>query len=227
MHFAIFGSPETGRVSAEPFDGESPRSSRSSATDGPAVWRWSAARITERPDDLVCRWVGAARPVGRGRRLPEETGYTGGASAQEAGARSGSPRRSARPTPPSPSSSPWVGHLFESPKPAGAGPPHPRDDARRRPRARSLRPCSGKSSPIPEEGGSGNRLSNAFWESSGHEMVWQTLEADKSQYSTVAATAPVLRSDARIKSGIRPRTFTNVCGENYSASAIFFFLAPL
>ena len=91
------------------------RSSRSSATAAPAVWRWSAARIDERPDDLVCRWVGGA--TGRradvfqkdwlheGRRkklrtiwLASEIGSTDTAVAELKA---------------------LVGHLFESPKPTG------------------------------------------------------------------------------------------------------------
>ena len=91
------------------------RSSRSSATARPPVWRWSAARIDERPDDLVCRWVGG-RWGGRadvfqkdwlheGRRkklrtiwLASEIGSTDTAVAELKA---------------------LVGHLFESPKPTG------------------------------------------------------------------------------------------------------------
>ncbi len=114
MHFAIFGSPETGRVSAEPFAGS--LEIKPVFGDGaPAVWRWSATRITERPDDLVCRWVGGA--TGRradvfqkdwlheGRRkklrtiwLASEIGSTDTAVAELKA---------------------LVGHLFESPKPTG------------------------------------------------------------------------------------------------------------
>src|SRR3954452_23395299 len=56
MHFAIWGSPETGRVSIDPFEG-AVEIKPVFGDGGPAVWRWSAALIAERPDDLVCRWV--------------------------------------------------------------------------------------------------------------------------------------------------------------------------
>jgi len=114
MHFAIYGSPETGRVSSEPFTGAT--EIKPVFGDGsPAVWRWSVARIDERPADLVCRWVGGA--LGRradvfqkdwlheGRRkklrtiwLASEIGSTDTAVAELKG---------------------LVGHLFESPKPTG------------------------------------------------------------------------------------------------------------
>jgi adenine-specific DNA-methyltransferase len=114
MHFAIYGSPESGRVSAEPFAGC--LEIKPVFGDGaPAVWRWSAARIDARPDDLVCRWVGGA--TGRradvyqldwlhdGRRkklrtiwLASEVGSTDTAVAELKA---------------------LVGHLLESPKPTG------------------------------------------------------------------------------------------------------------
>jgi adenine-specific DNA-methyltransferase len=114
MHFAIWGSPETGRVSVDPFDGGV--EIKPVFGDGaPAVWRWSASLIAERPDDLVCRWVNGA--LGRradvfqldwlqeGRRkklrtiwLASEIGSTDTAVAELKG---------------------LVGHLFESPKPTG------------------------------------------------------------------------------------------------------------
>src|SRR3954465_3247055 len=57
MHFAIFGSTETGRVSSEPFPDA--LEIKPVFGDGtPAVWRWSVAKIDAQPDDLVCRWVG-------------------------------------------------------------------------------------------------------------------------------------------------------------------------
>jgi adenine-specific DNA-methyltransferase len=114
MHFAIWGSPDTGRVSVDPFDGA--MEIKPVFGDGaPAVWRWSAALIAERPDDLVCRWVNGS--MGRradvfqldrlhdGRRkklrtiwLASEIGSTDTAVAELKAV---------------------VGHLFESPKPTG------------------------------------------------------------------------------------------------------------
>ncbi len=114
MHFAIWGSPDTGRVSVDPFEGA--LEIKPVFGDGaPAVWRWSAALIAERPDDLVCRWVNGA--MGRradvfqldrlheGRRkklrtiwLASEIGSTDTAVAELKSV---------------------VGHLFESPKPTG------------------------------------------------------------------------------------------------------------
>ena len=114
MHFAVYGSPETGRVATEPFAGAT--EIKPVFGDGsPAVWRWSVALIDERPDDLVCRWVGGA--LGRradifqkdwlheGRRkklrtiwLASEIGSTDTAVAELKA---------------------LVGHLFESPKPTG------------------------------------------------------------------------------------------------------------
>src|SRR3954470_22414284 len=114
MHFAIYGSPDTGQVASEPFDGS--LEIKPVFGDGaPAVWRWSAARIDERPDDLVCRGVGGAtgrRPavfqkdwLHEGRRkklrtiwLASEIGSTDTAVAELKA---------------------LVGHLFESPKPTG------------------------------------------------------------------------------------------------------------
>ena len=114
MHFAVHGSPETGRVSTEPFTGS--LEIKPVFGDGsPAVWRWSAAKIAAQPDDLVCRWVGQADRrradvfqrdwLHEGRRkklrtiwLAEEIGSTDTAVAELKG---------------------LVGHLFESPKPTG------------------------------------------------------------------------------------------------------------
>jgi adenine-specific DNA-methyltransferase len=114
MHFAIHGSPETGRVSTEPFAGS--LEIKPVFGDGtPAVWRWSAAKIAAQPDDLVCRWVGKAeqrRPdvfqrdwLHEGRRkklrtiwLSQEVGSTDTAVMELKA---------------------LVGHLFESPKPTG------------------------------------------------------------------------------------------------------------
>ena len=114
MHFAIWGSPESGRVAVDPFDG-AVEIKPVFGDGGPAVWRWSAALIAERPDDLECRWVNGS--LGRradvfqldwlheGRRkklrtiwLASEIGSTDTAVAELKAV---------------------VGHLFESPKPTG------------------------------------------------------------------------------------------------------------
>jgi adenine-specific DNA-methyltransferase len=114
MHFAIHGSPDSGRVDVHPFDG-SLEIKPVFGDGGPAVWRWSAAKIAAQPDDLVCRWV--AGSTGRradvfqkdwlheGRRkklrtiwLASEIGSTDAAVAELKA---------------------LVGHIFESPKPTG------------------------------------------------------------------------------------------------------------
>ncbi len=114
MHFAIFGSPETGRVSTEPFP-DALEIKPVFGDGAPAVWRWSAAKIEAQPDDLVCRWVGTGERrradvfqrdwLHEGRRkklrtiwLAQEIGSTDTAVAELKG---------------------LVGHLFESPKPTG------------------------------------------------------------------------------------------------------------
>jgi adenine-specific DNA-methyltransferase len=56
LHYPLWGDPRSGRVSVGPFEG---------ATevwpvfgDGtPAVWRWSPAKVTAQPGDVVCRSV--------------------------------------------------------------------------------------------------------------------------------------------------------------------------
>jgi adenine-specific DNA-methyltransferase len=114
MHFAIFGSPETGRVSTEPFPGS--LEIKPVFGDGaPAVWRWSPTKIEAQPDDLVCRWVGKDERrradvfqrdwwhEGRRKKLrtiwlAEEVGSTDTAVMELKA---------------------LVGHLFESPKPTG------------------------------------------------------------------------------------------------------------
>jgi adenine-specific DNA-methyltransferase len=114
MHFAIYGSPATGRVSSEPFAGS--LEIKPVFGDGaPAVWRWSAAKIDAQPDDLVCRWVGKDERrradvfqrdwwhEGRRKKLrtiwlAEEVGSTDTAVMELKA---------------------LVGHLFESPKPTG------------------------------------------------------------------------------------------------------------
>jgi adenine-specific DNA-methyltransferase len=114
MHFAIHGSPETGRVDVDPFAG-SVEIKPVFGDGAPAVWRWSAPKIAAQTDDLVCRWV--AGSTGRradvfqkdwlheGRRkklrsiwLASEIGSTDTAVAEIKAV---------------------VGHLFESPKPTG------------------------------------------------------------------------------------------------------------
>jgi adenine-specific DNA-methyltransferase len=114
MHFAVFGSPESGRVSTEPFPG-SVEIKPVFGDGAPAVWRWSAAKIEAQPDDLVCRWVGTGERrradvfqrdwLHDGRRkklrtiwLAEEIGSTDTAVMELKA---------------------LVGHLFESPKPTG------------------------------------------------------------------------------------------------------------
>jgi adenine-specific DNA-methyltransferase len=114
MHFAVFGSPETGRVSSEPFPGAV--EVKPVFGDGtPAVWRWSAPKIDAQPDDLVCRWVGTGdrRRVDvfqrdwlhEGRRKKLRTIWL----AQEIGSTDTAVTELKA----------LVGHLFESPKPTG------------------------------------------------------------------------------------------------------------
>lgn len=56
LHYPLWGDPDSGRVAALPFDGA--REVLPVFGDGsPAVWRWSAPRVEQRPDDLVCRVV--------------------------------------------------------------------------------------------------------------------------------------------------------------------------
>ena len=114
MHFAIYGDPETGQVATDPFPGAL-EIKPVFGDGGPAVWRWSAAKIDAQPDDLVCRWVGTAERrradvfqrdwLHEGRRkklrtiwLAEEIGSTDTAVTELKA---------------------LVGHLFESPKPTG------------------------------------------------------------------------------------------------------------
>jgi len=114
MHFAIYGDPASGRVSTEPFAG-SVEIKPVFGDGGPAVWRWSAAKMDAQPDDLVCRWVGTGERrradvfqrdwLLEGRRkklrtiwLAEEIGSTDTAVMELKA---------------------LVGHVFESPKPTG------------------------------------------------------------------------------------------------------------
>ncbi|HEY1133935.1 MAG TPA: site-specific DNA-methyltransferase, partial [Nocardioides sp.] len=56
LHYALHGDPVTGRVDVAPFPGSA--EVRPVFGDGaPAVWRWSAPLVAQRPDDLVCRTV--------------------------------------------------------------------------------------------------------------------------------------------------------------------------
>jgi adenine-specific DNA-methyltransferase len=114
MHFAVYGSPDTGRVSTEPFAGS--LEIKPVFGDGaPAVWRWSPTKVAAQPDDLVCRWVGKDERrradvfqrdwwhEGRRKKLrtiwlAEEIGSTDTAVMELKA---------------------LVGHLFESPKPTG------------------------------------------------------------------------------------------------------------
>ena len=118
LHFAVWGDPESGRVSTTPFDGAV--EIEPVFGDGrPAVWRWSRPLIDERPDDLVCRvvkgrngdrvdvyqrdWLLRDTPGGRRKKLrtiwlAEEVGSTDTAVAEL---------------------KELVGHVFESPKPTG------------------------------------------------------------------------------------------------------------
>ncbi|MEZ5095714.1 MAG: site-specific DNA-methyltransferase [Nocardioides sp.] len=114
LHFSVWGDPESGRVAPGRFPGA--QEIWPVFGDGTqAVWRWSAARIEERPEDLVCKRInGRTGPrvdvfqkdwLHPGRRkklrtiwLAEEVGSTDTAVAELKGI---------------------VGHVFESPKPTG------------------------------------------------------------------------------------------------------------
>ena len=118
LHFPVYGDPASGRVSATPFAGAV--EIEPVFGDGrPAVWRWSAPLIEQRPDDLVCRvikgrrgervdvfqkdWLHRDTEGGRRKKLrtiwlAEEVGSTDTAVAELKAI---------------------VGHVFESPKPTG------------------------------------------------------------------------------------------------------------
>ena len=114
MHFAVFGSPDTGRVSSEPF-ADALEIKPVFGDGSPAVWRWSAAKIDAQPDDLVCRWVGTGERrradvfqrdwLHEGRRKKLRTIWL----AQEIGSTDTAVTELKT----------LVGHLFESPKPTG------------------------------------------------------------------------------------------------------------
>ena len=56
LAYPLWGDPATGRVATAAFDGA--QEVWPVFGDGaPAVWRWSAPRVDERPEDLVCRVV--------------------------------------------------------------------------------------------------------------------------------------------------------------------------
>jgi adenine-specific DNA-methyltransferase len=114
LHFPVYGDPVSGRVRATWFEGAV--EIEPVFGDGrPAVWRWSAPLIEQRPDDLVCRVVKGRHGervdvfqkdwLHEGRRkklrtiwLAEEIGSTDTAVAEL---------------------KEIVGHVFESPKPTG------------------------------------------------------------------------------------------------------------
>ncbi|TYL51348.1 site-specific DNA-methyltransferase [Nocardioides sp. BGMRC 2183] len=117
LHFPVWGDPESGRVAVAPFEGAT-RIEPVFGDGRPAVWRWSAPRIEERPDDLECRLVRGVRgdrvdvyqrdwlhpPHGQRRKklstiwLAEEVGSTDTAVAELKAI---------------------LGPVFESPKPTG------------------------------------------------------------------------------------------------------------
>jgi adenine-specific DNA-methyltransferase len=118
MHFPLWGDPATGTVRTAPFTGAV--EVLPVFGDGtPAVWRWSAPLVDERPDDLVCRtvagrlgervdvfqrdWLDATAAGVRRKKLrtvwlAEEVGSTDTAVAELKA---------------------LLGHVFESPKPTG------------------------------------------------------------------------------------------------------------
>lgn len=120
LHYALWGDPESGRVSATPFEGAV--EIKPVFGDGaPAVWRWSAPLVTERADDLVCRrltgklgeridiyqrdWLDVAGGAGLPRRKKLRTIWT----AAEVGSTDTAVAELKA----------LAGHVFESPKPTG------------------------------------------------------------------------------------------------------------
>ena len=114
MHFPLWGDPLTGEVRTAPF-GAAVEVLPVFGDGAPAVWRWSAPRVDERPGDLLCRRVRGREGervdvfqkdwLEPGRRkklrtvwLAEEVGSTDTAVAELKA---------------------LVGHVFESPKPTG------------------------------------------------------------------------------------------------------------
>ena len=118
MHYPLYGDPDSGEVRSVDFLGAV--QVLPAFGDGtPAVWRWSAALVDQRPSDLVCRrvkgsdgirvdvfqkdWLHRDSPGGRRKKLrtiwlAEEVGSTDTAVAEL---------------------KEIVGHVFESPKPTG------------------------------------------------------------------------------------------------------------
>ena len=118
LHYPLYGDPESGLVRSRPFEGG--HEIAPVFGDGtPAVWRWSAPLVDQRPDDLVCRrvqgrqgervdvfqkdWLHRDVPGGRRKKLrtiwlAEEVGSTDTAVAEL---------------------KEILGHVFESPKPTG------------------------------------------------------------------------------------------------------------
>jgi adenine-specific DNA-methyltransferase len=118
LHYPLHGSPATGEVATEPFEG-SVEIWPVFGDGRPAVWRWSAPLVDRRPDDLVCReitgrlgprvdvfqrdWLDSAGGAARRKKLrtiwlAEEVGSTDTAVAELKA---------------------LAGHVFESPKPTG------------------------------------------------------------------------------------------------------------
>lgn len=56
LHFTIWGDPESGRVSTQPF-ANAVEIGPVFGDGKPAVWRWSRPLMDQRPDDLVCRRI--------------------------------------------------------------------------------------------------------------------------------------------------------------------------
>ncbi len=118
MHYPLYGNPDTGTVRATRFKG-STEVLPVFGDGSPAVWRWSAPVVTDRPRDLVCRrikgtlgervdifqkdWLDSAGGAPRRKKLrtiwlAEEIGSTDVAVAELKS---------------------LAGHVFESPKPTG------------------------------------------------------------------------------------------------------------
>nr|WP_218855757.1 site-specific DNA-methyltransferase [Nocardioides daedukensis] len=114
LHYPLWGSPTTGSVATAPFE-DAIEILPVFGDGAPAVWRWSARLVEERPDDLCCRVIkgrlGERADIFQhdwlhdGRRkklktiwLADEVGSTDTAVAELKAI---------------------VGHVFESPKPTG------------------------------------------------------------------------------------------------------------
>ena len=118
MHYPLYGDPDSGEVRTVDFVG-AVKVLPTFGDGTPAVWRWSAPLVDQRPHDLVCRrltgrtgvrvdvfqkdWLHRDTPGGRRKKLrtiwlAEEVGSTDTAVAEL---------------------KEIVGHVFESPKPTG------------------------------------------------------------------------------------------------------------